>query len=113
MTIAEAREKCKSLCGGIPRDLLIVIILILTAFFAFGLGYLAGRDAGQGSAGAPVAVSVVASTTEQRFVASRSGTRFYPIACAGAARISDANKVWFSSTEAARAAGYVEAAHCD
>lgn len=47
MTIAEAREKCKSLVGRVPRDVLIISIIILVALFSFGLGYLAGLDAAQ------------------------------------------------------------------
>jgi len=46
MTIAEARDKCKSLTAKVPRDALILTILILTSFLSFGFGYLAGLDAG-------------------------------------------------------------------
>ncbi len=49
MTIAEAREKCKNLATKAPRDILILIILVLVALLSFGLGYLAGLDAGQAS----------------------------------------------------------------
>ncbi len=45
MTIAEAREKCKSLVAKVPRDVLILAILVLVALLSFGLGYLAGLDA--------------------------------------------------------------------
>jgi hypothetical protein len=45
MTIAEAREKCKSLVAKAPRDVLIIAVLILACLLSFGLGYLAGLDA--------------------------------------------------------------------
>ena len=48
MTIAEAREKCKSLLGrlrGAPRDILFIAILILASLLSFGLGYLSGISA--------------------------------------------------------------------
>jgi hypothetical protein len=46
MTIADLRDKCKSLIAKVPKDALILAILILTSFLSFGLGYLAGLDAG-------------------------------------------------------------------
>lgn len=45
MTIAGAREKCKSLVAKVPRDVLILAILVLASLFSFGLGYMAGLDA--------------------------------------------------------------------
>ena len=45
MTIAEARDKCKSLVAKVPRDVLILSILVLASFLSFGLGYFAGLDA--------------------------------------------------------------------
>jgi len=46
MTIAEAREKCKSLAGKVPKDAIILSILVLASSISFMLGYLAGLDAG-------------------------------------------------------------------
>jgi hypothetical protein len=45
MTIAEARDKCKNLIAKVPRDALILAILIVASSLSFGLGYLAGLDA--------------------------------------------------------------------
>lgn len=113
MTIAEAREKSKSLVAKIPRDMLIISILILASSASFGLGYLAGLDAGQGSgvAGVEEFPGTTASTTGQ-IVASKGGTKYYFLSCAGASRISDANKVWFASPDAAEEAGYSLATNC-
>ncbi len=44
MTITEAREKCKSLVAKVPRDVLILGILVLASSVSFWLGYLAGLD---------------------------------------------------------------------
>ncbi|MDB5244716.1 MAG: hypothetical protein JWN18_586 [Parcubacteria group bacterium] len=44
MTIAEAREKCKSALGRLPRDIVIISVLILACLLSFGLGYQAGID---------------------------------------------------------------------
>jgi hypothetical protein len=114
MTIAEAREKSKSLVAKIPRDMLIISILILASSASFVLGYLAGLDAGQGSGvagGGEESPLVTASTTGQ-IVASKGGTKYYFLSCAGASRISDANKVWFASASAAEEAGYALATNC-
>lgn len=112
MTIAEGREKCKSALGRIPRDVLIIAILFLASSASFGLGYLAGLDAGQGSA-APLDESPLsAATTSNRVFASKNGTKYYLPGCTGADRISDANKIWFVSARAAQFAGYAPAANC-
>ena len=47
------------------------------------------------------------------YVASKNGTKYYPPGCAGAKRILDANRVYFTSTVAAEKAGYTLAATCN
>ena len=122
MTIAEAREKCKSFAASIPRDTFILGVLIFASTLSFGLGYLTGVDVGQGSRitleGSPL--SALPETVpvagllgqEGQVVASKNGTKYYLPECAGASRISDTNKVWFVSPAAALAAGYAPAANC-
>ncbi|HUY62186.1 MAG TPA: hypothetical protein VMV50_00095 [Candidatus Paceibacterota bacterium] len=112
MTIAETRAKCKSAVERIPRDVRILAILVLVALLSFGLGYLAGSAAGQGE-GVSVGVSLaVATSSDGQVVASRSGTKYYLPWCATAARISDANKVWFASESDAQTHGYAPATNC-
>jgi hypothetical protein len=116
MTIAEAREKCKRLVARVPRDLLIISVFVLTAFISFGLGYLAGQDSRQTDSvtleESPAAPKTAPETATGGVVASKNGTKYYLPGCSGANRISDANKVWFSSAAAAAAAGYTPAANC-
>lgn len=116
MTIAETREKCKSFIARVPRDLLTVGVLVLSSSLSFGLGYLAGEDAAQVSRilfeEAPVSASSVTGAAAGQIVASKNGTKYYLPTCAGADRISDANKVWFASVSAAQKAGYSPAANC-
>ena len=119
LSIAEAREKCKTLIAKIPRDMLTIAVLVLASFASFGLGFLAGLDADlSAQAGQGGGLEIVASTTEVGasteggVVASKNGTKYYLPSCAGAEKISAANKVWFVSTSAARAAGYTPAANC-
>ncbi|MDP1689766.1 MAG: hypothetical protein Q8L52_00985 [bacterium] len=122
ITIADAREKCKSAVAKIPRDVVIIAVLLLASSASFTLGYLAGREGGQGSEitfqETPAAPSkspaseVGAPTGSVGVVASKNGTKYYLPSCAGADRISSANKVSFASVAAAVAAGYAPAANC-
>ena len=112
MTIAEAREKCKTTLSLIPRDVLIIVIIFLASSASFGLGMLAGLDAGQGRAVVQEEAVSVATSTTGKVVASKNGTKYYLPGCTGADRISEANKMWFSSDAAAIKAGYTLAANC-
>ncbi len=116
MTIAETREKCKNLIARVPRDVLSIAILILASSLSFGLGYLAGLDSQQASnillEASPLTSPPATTTAPGHVVASKSGTKYYLPTCAGVDRISDANKVWFTSESAARKAGYTPAANC-
>ncbi|MSU56037.1 MAG: hypothetical protein EXS51_01885 [Candidatus Taylorbacteria bacterium] len=47
-----------------------------------------------------------------QYVASKGGTKYYFPWCGSAARISEANKIWFNSVEEARKAGYTPASNC-
>lgn len=115
MTIAELREKCKVAVAKIPRDTLVLGILVLASSASFGLGYLAGRDTGQGSEALATPLPTTAQTDQAtgQVVASKNGTKYYLPSCAGASRIADANKVWFVSASAATEAGYAPAANCN
>jgi len=108
-------SKSLSAVRRIPRDVLIIAILVLASSLSFGLGYLAGLDAclpNRGQGGTAIQESSLATTTVGNVVASKSGTKYYPPSCAGANKISDANKIWFASAEFAEAAGYTPAANC-
>ncbi|TSA43874.1 hypothetical protein D4R49_01685 [bacterium] len=116
MTIAETREKCKGFLARIPRDVLILSVLLVASSASFALGLLAGLEAGQGGGistlESPIGTSENPATTTGQFVASKSGTKYYSLGCSGADRISSANKVFFPSASAAVAAGYAPAANC-
>ena len=123
MTIAEAREKCNVFIRYLPRDVLIVAVLVLASSASFGLGYLAGIDANTAQAGqgngltfessSPIATTSVSNSLQSgQVIASKNGTKYYFSSCAGANKISDANKIRFSSPSVAEAAGYTLAANC-
>ena len=109
------REKCKTFVSRIPRDALIIAVLVLASSASFGLGFLAGVDTGKGSGleiGQTPMSEVGTPTGNFGVVASKNGTKYYFSQCAGAQKISDTNKVWFASASAAEAAGYTLAANC-
>ncbi|MDE2021896.1 MAG: hypothetical protein KGI71_03215 [Patescibacteria group bacterium] len=114
MTIADTRDICKAFLARIPKDMLLVAILVLTSLFSFGLGYLAGLDAaGKGSPALTAGQLLPVASTSSQVVASRNGTKYYLPGCAGADRIAETNKIWFASAVDARAAGYAPAANCN
>lgn len=117
MTIADAREKCKSLIVRIPRDGLIIGVLLVSSILSFVFGFLAGLDVSVPTLTGALSQSIDASTTTATsaagsVVASKNGTKYYLPSCSGADRISAANKVTFVSPAAAAAAGYTPAANC-
>lgn len=112
MTIAETREICKGLIARVPRDALLVSVLVLASLLSFGLGFLAGLEAGQGNGVSLGTLTPLATSTAGSVVASKNGTKYYLPQCAGAERISEGNKVWFVSAAQALAAGYTPAANC-
>ena len=116
-------------------DLFLGFILILVAFGAFGLGRLSKIEGSRvpirienavefpktstSSSSAQTetaqAVSVIASLPSpesSQFVGSKSGTKYYLPWCSGVKRITDANKIYFTSKEDAEARGYAPASNC-
>jgi hypothetical protein len=81
------------------------------------LGFMAGRDAGRAAGQGSDATLLTLETTEPgtpgEVVASSGGTKYYTPHCPGADRISETNKVWFISAEAAETAGYSAAPNCN
>lgn len=137
MTIADGTQRGKALLGRIPPDILVVLVLILSATLAFGLGILAGKDMVKAegkdgfwieqlpekplpSAGGPAAVieavtskePAVAAPTSGTYMASKNGTKYYLPTCGSAKRIKAENRVWFETKGEAEAAGYGPAANC-
>src|SRR3989338_3517499 len=124
-------EKKESLVRRLPKDALLITILVLSSTASFGLGVVAGRE---GSAGKPNEVfiekpqgkeasSAVAAKPEPKesepilatggeYVASKTGTKYYLPWCGTAKRIKEENKVWFATKEEAEAEGYEPGKNC-
>jgi len=111
-------EKIKSAISG---DVFTVLVIILVGFSGFGLGRLSVTNERkipvmieQGAA-AVEAGALSEETLPQGggYVASKKGKKYHLPWCSGAQRISEENKIWFSSKEEAERAGYTPAANCD
>lgn len=107
MIIAKVREKCKTFTAKIPRDLLIFLTIVLASLLSFGFGYLSGYDAAYR---ADIRLDLVAPAGA--VFASKNGTKYYADGCPGSDRVSELNKIWFTSARAAENAGYTAAAGC-
>ncbi len=121
MNIQYFLSRCKEVLSG---DLAVVALIILVGIGGFSLGRLS-VDGGEKSPLKIVypekntATAVQAGETaspstpiEGGVVASRSGSKYHLPWCSGASSISEANKIWFATPEAARAKGYTPAANC-
>lgn len=111
--LPDFRQMCKSVLTGIPRDVLLVILLVLVALASFGLGYLAGKGAAAQTFVGLRVVPDMTSTSSEAVIASRTGTAYYWPWCGGAGRISAAQAIWFPSGTEARTHGYTPARNCD
>lgn len=66
-----------------------------------------------GVAQGQVASASTTSNQTGQYVASKAGTKYHHITCAGAKQIKEENKIYFATVEAALAAGYTKAANCN
>jgi hypothetical protein len=72
-------------------------------------------DVSTNTASAISSVNIKNNSGEQQtgnIVASKNGTKYYYSWCGGASRISEKNKITFSSIEEARSLGYTPASNC-
>ena len=113
--LADKIKQVKHKIKPFENDLIIVIIIILVTFTSFGLYKLAELR------GNKTLITIEKKTeigeggilnTEKLFVASKNGTKYYYPWCSGVSRIKEENKVWFSSSDEAKKAGFEPAANC-
>ena len=102
----------------------VILIVILVAGAAFGLGRLSKIEEGRvpiefsqwQSTSTPSVLGAVSDTSvptkSGKFVGSKNSNLYHFPWCPGALRIKEGNKIWFNSREAAETAGYSPAANC-
>ncbi len=96
---------------------LIPAIIAAVAFVAFGLGRLSALDEKIVPISTQATIEQPAlplpNTGEHTFVATKSGSKFYPAGCAAAAHLKASSEVWFTTAKEAEAAGYELSAKCN
>lgn len=140
MSVVSIKEKSIKIKGLEVTEAHITIgILLVTALLSFYAGRLSGATSSvlpdhipmTMTHTTPIAVTapsdVDASTTVRSviktfvatsstatgaYVGSKKGTKYHLPSCPGASRISDANKIWFTSKEDAASKGYAPASNC-
>ncbi len=136
MSIPAFVEKIKTWAGERRTTLIFIGILTLVAISSFYLGYIARLEtsdstpealkpfenslsvsegdqvAGAGNTPTLSDLTTPLGASSGSFIASKNGTKYYPVACASAKRIKDANKVFFTTAKDAEKEGYTLASGC-
>lgn len=139
MSIKDFSEKIKDFAqiktnslGSLSDDLFLGLIIVLVAIGAFGLGRISKIEGSKASIRIENEPSQNADTFGQKsampintvipkqiygqangtIIASKSGTKYYYSWCSGAQKISEANRIYFSSPEQAKSAGYAPSSTC-
>ncbi len=117
------------------KDILIVTIIILVGLGSFGLGRLSKNPpkealkieySGEELSGSALeslnalkapntatnGPNSATSTQGHKVFASSRGSKYYPVGCSAGSSLSQANRIYFDSREAAEAAGYTLSSSC-
>lgn len=115
-TIQETWQKIKNIAEVVLRDWGLILVIFLGSFSSFGLGRLSATE----SARPPVSVSQAPMEGEPRgmavgglVVASKTGSVYHYPWCSGASKIKPENQLWFTTEDAAKAAGYSPSKNCE
>jgi len=130
MSIQEIQDKIKSFWEGIGKDTTVALIIILTGVGGYFIGiYSKTTEVGvtpvliKIEGNIPIqntpSISSSKNTTSTNpgdssllYVASKNGTKYYPVDCGSVSRINEENKVFFESVEKAENAGYTRTTSC-
>lgn len=120
--IGESSGKIKAWLASNKNDLFLVFTVAMVAVIGFALGRISVlRDEKFPIEIQAQAISSIKSSAESpakdekregAIVGSKNGTVYHLEGCAGAERIKEENKIYFSSKEEAEKAGYRPAANC-
>ena len=130
----ELAEKAKLFLEQNERELILAAGVFLALLIAFGSGILVGNNKPKEPLTieepavaeeisslrenlkifneSPAPGSEIKKEEQNNFVASKNGEYYYPLDCAAANRIKDANKIFFASKEAAEQNGLKPSAYC-
>ncbi len=98
------------------KTILLALVIILASTASFGLGRLSVLETEKANGMASVIVPELArlelDESKFNYLASKSGTRYYPIGCKSASRIKSENRVYFMTVEEAQKEGLTLASGC-
>jgi hypothetical protein len=98
------------------KSLVLVVIIILTSTASFGLGRLSIIEQVRAKDGVEIIIpklgDLKVDESKFEYLASKSGTKYYPIGCKSANRIKPENRVYFNSVDEAEEEGLTLAAGC-
>lgn len=117
------------------KNILVILIVILTGLASFELGRLSKSDSSSGikieyppemanvisAANSPTATKATKTilptlplntTTEKNFFASNRGNKYYPVGCGAGNTIKQENRIYFATSDLAEAAGYELSSSC-
>ncbi|MHB1118178.1 MAG: hypothetical protein ACYCZ7_01425 [Minisyncoccota bacterium] len=142
MDVKNLIQKIRGLRGAhlpslraVPDDLFLGLVIIFVAFGSFGLGRLSRIEGAKTpirieNAPGITADTFIASPTDDKtptretqtaslvgatsgeLVGSKNGTKYHYPWCAGAQKIAEVNRIYFSSKADAEAQGYTPASNC-
>lgn len=99
------------------KSIILILIILLTATASFGLGRLSIVEEYKDKQAAQIIVPKLADlkvdTSKFKYVASKSGTKYYPIGCKSALRIKEENRVYFVDVSEAESAGLTPTSTCN
>lgn len=98
------------------KSLALIAIIILSATASFGLGRLSiveqYRDKNEARIIVPELRALTMDDSKYAFVASKSGSVYYPKSCKSVNRIKPENRVFFESKTEAEGSGLTPAKSC-
>lgn len=98
------------------KSIALIVIIVLSATASFGLGRLSVaeeyRDTSSATVIIPELPELKSNDTNYAFVASKSGTKYYPKGCKGINRIKPENRVYFETRDEAEGSGLTPASSC-
>ena len=113
--IPDVWARCKAFLEPVLGDWGLIAVVLLVGLSSFGLGRLSATEASK----SVISVSEASDLPEPAgmavgglVVASRNGSVYHFPWCGGASQIKIENQVWFSSEDAAEAAGYSPSKSC-
>ncbi len=126
MSIKDFLSRIKGSTGVIKpkRDFSVIIfsvIIVLVATASFGLGRISENEDSKQGVFIDKGNIHIQNTKDKNIntvntggtvVASKNSDKYHFPWCSGAVRISEENKIWFSSIKEARAKGYTPASNC-